>query len=171
MGVERKPFEIVAECGMVGFPVASDIERISAEIEKARRGIPGIVRAAVVPPAIYREKQYVLQARFLVWANDGADASRAVEGLLDAAAIPCQAVVPTGRALGSRDVPPAPSMRAPAGGKGAAHAGATRAGAASRKAAKKPAAKKPAPKRAKSGGRAAAARKAKPAARATKRRR
>jgi hypothetical protein len=169
MGVERKPFEIVAECGMVGFPVASDIERISAEIEKARRGIPGIVRAAVVPPAIYREKQYVLQARFLVWANDGADASRAVEGLLDAAAIPCQAVAPTGRALGPRDVPPAPSMRAAAGGKAAAHAGATRAGAASRKSAKKPAARKPAPKKARS--KARAAKPARKAARATKRRR
>jgi hypothetical protein len=173
MGVERKPFEIVAECGMAGFPVAADIDRISAEIEKARRGSPNVVRAVVVPPAIYRDKQYVLQARFLVWANDGADASRAVETVLDDSAIPCQAVVPTGRALGTRDIPPAPSARA-AAGRAASRPAA--AGAASpAKAAKKPPAKRAASAKTRPAGRTAGSRRtartaraARPAARRSK---
>jgi hypothetical protein len=115
--VGRKPFEIVAECEMTGFPAAADIERVGAQIEKARRSRPDVVRAAVSSPAVYRDRQYVLDTRFVVWADDGAGAARAVGELLKAAGVPCRTVVPSGRALTEADVSTpakaAPSASAP----------------------------------------------------------
>jgi hypothetical protein len=112
--VGRKPFEIVAECEMTGFPMAADIERIGARIEKARRARPDVVRAAVSSPAIYRDRLYVLDTRFLVWAEDGAGASRAVGELLKAAGVPCRTVVPSGRALAEAEVSPPAKAAKPA---------------------------------------------------------
>lgn len=100
----RRPFEIVAECEMIGFPMAADIERMRAQIEKARKSRPDVVRAAVSSPAIYRDRLYVLDTRFLVWAEDGAGASRAVGELLKASGVKCRTVMPSGRALAETEV-------------------------------------------------------------------
>jgi len=107
----QKPFEIMAECAMVGFPTGADIGRIRGLIETARRSRPAIVRAAVNPPAIYRDKQYVLPTRFVVWAKDGARAIQAVDGLLQDAGVPRRTVLPSGRALTEADVPPPPGPK------------------------------------------------------------
>lgn len=116
----RRPFEIVAECEMTGFPMAADIERMGAQIEKARRSRPDVVRAAVSSPAIYRDRQYVLDTRFLVWAEDGAGATHVVGELLRAARVPCRTVVPSGRALAEAEVlPPAKAARPASAPKGA----------------------------------------------------
>jgi hypothetical protein len=146
MGVDRRPFEIAAQCRMVGFPMGADISRLSEQIDKARAARPEVVRVAVVPPAVYRDGQYALQARFVVWARDGAGAVGAVEDLLGDAAVPYASVMPSGRALGSHEAP-RPQARAAASASGAARA---------RKARKPATAAKKAPKA------AAAARRAKP---------
>lgn len=106
-----KPFEIVAECQMVGLPTGADIGRIREQIEGARRSWPAIVRAAVNPPAIYRDMQYVLPTRFVVWAEDGARATQAVEELMKGAGVSCGTVLPSGKALTEADVPPQPRPR------------------------------------------------------------
>ncbi len=109
MGTDRKPIEITAECAMAGFPTGADIGRIREQIEVARRSRPEVVRAAVNPPAIYRDKQYVLPTRFVVWAEDDARAIQAIEGLFRDAGVPCRAVLPSGRSLTETEVPPPPA--------------------------------------------------------------
>lgn len=114
MIVGRRPFEIVAECEMTGFPMEADIERVRAQIEKARRSRPDVVRAAVSSPAIYRDRQYVLDTRFLVWAEDGAGATQVVGELLRAAGVPCRTVLPSGRAVAEAEAPPPAKAAKPA---------------------------------------------------------
>ena len=104
----RKPFEIIAECVMAGLPTGADIGRIREQIETARRSKPEVVRAAVNPPAIHRDIQYVLQTRFVVWAEDNARAVQVVEGLMLDAGVSYQSVLPSGRAMAEADVPPPP---------------------------------------------------------------
>ena len=104
----RKPFEIVAECVMAGLPTGADIGRIREQIETARRSKPEVVRAAVNPPAIHRDIQYVLQTRFVVWAEDNARAVQVVEGLMLDAGVSYLSVLPSGRAMAEADVPPPP---------------------------------------------------------------
>ncbi len=111
MVMDRKPFEIVAECQMAGFPTGADIGRIREQIETARRSRPEVVRAAVNPPAIYRDKWYVLPARFVVWAEDGTQAIQTVAGLLQDAGVPCRTVLPSGRGLTEAEVPPPPEPK------------------------------------------------------------
>ncbi len=103
--MDPKPFEIVAECELVGLPSGTDIGRISEQIEKARRSRPEVVRAMTNPPAVYRSRGYVLQTRFVVWAEDAPHAMDAVGGLLQDAEVPCRTIVPTGRALPEAEVP------------------------------------------------------------------
>ena len=104
----RKPFEIVAECLMAGLPTGADIGRIREQIETARRSRHEVVRAAVNPPAIHRDIQYVLQTRFVVWAEDNARAVEVVEGLMLDAGVSYLSVLPSGRAMAEADVPPPP---------------------------------------------------------------
>jgi hypothetical protein len=111
MGVERRPFEIIAECAMDGFPTTADIDRISGAVEGARRSLPDVVRAAVSPPAVFRDGRYVLESRFIVWADSGASATQTVRGLLETAGVATRSILPSGRALSASDVP-APSRRA-----------------------------------------------------------
>lgn len=108
--MDRKPFEIVAECETAGFPTGTDIERVNEQVGQARRSRPEVVQATVSPPAIFREKRYVLQARFVVWAADGVSATQVVEGLLEDAGVACRTVLPTGRALTGLAVPPPPEL-------------------------------------------------------------
>ena len=109
----RKPFEIVAECVMAGLPTGVDIGRIREQIETARRSKPEVVRAAVNPPAIHRDIQYVLQTRFVVWAEDNARAVQVVEALMKDAGVSYQSVFPSGRALAEADVPAPPKTMKP----------------------------------------------------------
>lgn len=106
--MDRRPFEIIAECEMTGFPTGADIGRLRERIESARRSQPGVVRALVNPPPIYKERRYVLLTRFVVWAVDGVRAVQAVAELLQDAAIACRTVLPSGRALTDAEVPPLP---------------------------------------------------------------
>ena len=112
--MERKPFEIVAECEIAGFPTGADIERVTGQIEKARHSRPGVVQVTVSPPAIFRETRYVLQTRFTVWAEDGVSATQVVVGLLRDARVPCGTVIPSGRALTASSIPSPPKMVKPA---------------------------------------------------------
>jgi hypothetical protein len=105
MSVARKPFEIVAECEMAGFPSGVDIERLTARLDQARSGQPDVVRATVTPPAVYRDGRYVLDARFLVWAEDANGATNAVEEVLRTAEVTCRFVTPSGRAVAESEVP------------------------------------------------------------------
>jgi len=109
----RKPFEIVAECVMAGLPTGADIGRIREQIETARRSKPEVVRAAVNPPAIHRDTQYVLQTRFVVWAEENARAVQVVEALMKDAGVSYQSVFPSGRALAEAEVPPQPKLGKP----------------------------------------------------------
>src|SRR5574341_2252986 len=113
MPMDRRPFEIVAECMIARFPTGADIGQIREQIESARASRPEVVRAAVNPPAIYRGTQYVLQTRFVAWAEDNAGAIQAVEGLMQDAGVPCRSVLPSGRALSDADVPPPPQVGKP----------------------------------------------------------
>jgi hypothetical protein len=99
MVMDRKPFEIVAECEMPRFPTAADVTRVSEQIAAARRARPDIVQAAVTPPAIYRAGRYVLQARLITWAEDVSRAVQAAQGLLADAGLPCRAALPSSRSL------------------------------------------------------------------------
>jgi len=74
--MDGKPFEILAECEMPAFPTGADIARVMDQIESARRSRPEVVRTTVNPPAIYRERRYVLPTRLVVWAEDAAGALR-----------------------------------------------------------------------------------------------
>lgn len=106
MDVERRPFEIVAECEMAGFPSGADVDRVRERIQEAQHSWPAIVRAAVNPPAVFKDRRYVLQARFVVWAENGGAATQAVEGLLAGAGVQCRTVLPSGRALTEGETPP-----------------------------------------------------------------
>jgi len=106
--MDRRPFEVVAECITASFPTGAEIGQIREQIETARASRPEVVRAAINPPAIYRGLQYVLQTRFVVWAEDSAAAVQAVAGLMRDAGVPCRSVLPSGRALAESDVPPPP---------------------------------------------------------------
>lgn len=110
MVVKRKPFETIAECEMVAFPTGADIERVSEQIEMARASYPNVVQATVSPPAIFRDRRYVLQTRFVVWSDDGTGATRAVEGLLKHAGVACRTMLPSGRALTEAATPPPPEL-------------------------------------------------------------
>jgi hypothetical protein len=103
--MDRKAFEIIAECEMAAFPTTADISKLGEQIETARRSRPEIVQATVKPPATYREKQYRLPTGFVVWAKEVAAAVQAVEGLLKKAGVPCRVVLPSGRALAEADLP------------------------------------------------------------------
>jgi hypothetical protein len=107
----RKPFEIAAECTMPGFPTGADVTRVSEQIETARRARPDVVRATVNPPAIYRDRSYVLQTKFIVWADDASRALQAAKDLLADTGLPCRAVLPSSRALleGEAAPPPVPA--------------------------------------------------------------
>lgn len=104
--MDRKPFEIVAECELPAFPTGADITRVSEQIEAARRSRPNVVQAAVNPPAIYKQKRYVLQTRLVVWAEDTTRALQAAQDLLAETAFPCRTALPSSRALVEADVPP-----------------------------------------------------------------
>lgn len=109
-----KPFEVAAECAMAGLPTGMDIARVSEELEKARRRAPGIVRATVQAPAVFRDRAYVLDSRFVVWADDGDGAVEAVGNLLHGASITHRNMHLSGRALAEADVPrPGGAARAP----------------------------------------------------------
>lgn len=103
--VAQKPFEIIAECMMESLPASADVASLSERIEAERRKHPGVVRAAVQTPAIFRDRGYVLETRFLVWADDGAAAERMVENLVKASGVTCRGVHLSGRALAEADVP------------------------------------------------------------------
>jgi hypothetical protein len=90
---------------MAGFPSGVEIERVGQVIDQARSAKPEVVRATIAPPAIYRDGRYVLDARFIVWADDPAGATGLVEDLLAGAGIACRLVVPSGRSLGDTEVP------------------------------------------------------------------
>lgn len=115
----RRPYEIMADCELSGFPTTADVARIGEALERARRAHAEVVRATVVPPAAFRDGRYVLQARFHVWAEDVSAATRAVERVVAEAGLSSRAVLPTGRALSEADLPPAPEAREPAAGRGA----------------------------------------------------
>jgi hypothetical protein len=146
--MDRRPFEIVAECEMLGFPTAADIARVSERIEAARRARPDIVRAAVNPPAIYRERRYFLQAKLIAWADDVSGAVQIAQGLLADAGLPYRTALPSSRSLVETEITPpskpvrsrkptarsgaAPAKRAPRPRRGKSHPRATK-GAAKRR--------------------------------------
>jgi hypothetical protein len=148
MVVELKPYEVVAQCEIAGFPTAADVERMAAGIEKTRGSRPEVVRGAVVPPAIYRDRRYILDGRFVVWAADAQAACSAVEDLLNAAGIVCRSAIPSGRALAAIDIPQ------PRAATSARKAATARPGAHPSKPASRPAKSRP-PKRASRPARAA----------------
>ena len=104
--MDRKPFEIVAECEMPGFPTAADITRVSEHIEAARRVRSDVVRATVNPLAIYRERRYVLQAKLITWAEDVSRAVQIVQELLADAGLPRRTVLPSSRSLNEAEISP-----------------------------------------------------------------
>lgn len=106
MVVAERPFEIVAECVMSGLPDSADIARFGARLEQLHRQEPAVVRATIHPPARFRDRGYVLEARFLVWGEDGDAATGTIERLLQQAEIPCRGVHLSGRAITEADVPP-----------------------------------------------------------------
>jgi hypothetical protein len=108
MDVMRRPYEIMADCELIGFPTAADVGRVGESLERARRAHAQVVKATVLPPAAFRDGRYILQTRFLVWAEDARTATRAVEGVITTAGLASRLVLPTGRALSDADVPAAP---------------------------------------------------------------
>jgi hypothetical protein len=115
--VDRRPFEIVVGCEMAGFPTGMDIERVNERITNARRSRPNVVQGAASPPAIYRDSRYILEARFIVWAENAEGAARSVEDLLRDAGVECRMVVPSGRALTGLAVSPPPETKPTPGDK------------------------------------------------------
>jgi len=106
--MDGKPFEILAECEMPAFPTGADIARVMDQIESARRSRPEVVRTTVNPPAIYRERRYVLPTRLVVWAEDAAGALRAAAEVLANAGLLCRTILPSSRAVGDAEAPPPP---------------------------------------------------------------
>jgi len=115
MHVTQKPFEVIAECVMESLPASADVVNLSERIEAERRKHPGIVRATVQTPAIFRDRKYVLETRCLVWADDGASAERMVQTLVAACGVACRGVYQSGRALAEADVPRPAATEAKAG--------------------------------------------------------
>ena len=113
--MDRRPFEIIAECELAGFPTSEDVDRITGLIAAARKSQPEIVRAAVTPPAVFRGRHYVLESRLIVWAEDSAGALKVAKALMKEAGVRCRAVLPSGRAMAQAEVPPMPK---PGKGKG-----------------------------------------------------
>ncbi len=101
----QKPYEVIAKCMMAGLPAGSDIVAFGERLEKVRRKVPGVVRATPQPPAVFRDGAYVLEARFVAWADDGESALRAAARLLDAALVTCSDLYLSGRALSEVDAP------------------------------------------------------------------
>jgi hypothetical protein len=149
--VSDKPFEVIAECAMAGFPTNADITRITEQIERARRRDAAIARAGVQTPAVYKDRAYTLVTRFLVWAPDGPRAMDTVGNLLQGAGIHCRGMHLSGRALVDADLVPAAAPAAPRAGavKKSAAKAAGRSASRGRRAALRPAAKKARAKRAK----------------------
>ena len=113
--MELRPFELVAACELASLPTSRDIAELTARLERARAGVPAVVSATPQPPAIYRNLAYVLESRFVAWANTAEDAAGMVKGLMDSAGVLCRSVYLSGRALAPTDVPrpeaPAPQPR------------------------------------------------------------
>ncbi|MDQ7850622.1 MAG: hypothetical protein QN152_09385 [Armatimonadota bacterium] len=80
--------------------------RVGEQIEQARRARSHVMRAVVNPPAVYKEKRYVLQAKLVVWAEDVSRALQAARELLAEAGLPCRTIHPSARALTTAEVPP-----------------------------------------------------------------
>jgi hypothetical protein len=119
-------------------------------LDQARGAKPEVVRAMIAPPAIYRDGRYVLDARFLVWADDPSGATGLVEEVLAGAGVACRLVVPSGRSLSDAEVPRPRAARPAPAGKGkrpvaakrpAARPGKTKAKATVKTTRRKPAAK------------------------------
>lgn len=139
-----KPYEVIAKCTMVGLPAASDIAAIGDRLDKARRQVQGVVRAAPQPPAVFRDGGYVVETRVVTWADDAEGAVRSAQRLLETARVTWSDLYPSGRVLSETDTP-----RTAASGAAASSAGtAPRKPAAApkrktaRRAAKRPAAKR-----------------------------
>lgn len=157
----QKPFEVAVGCAMPGLPTGGDIERIGERLDQARRRAPEVVRTAVSGPAAFKDRAYVLESRFVVWADDGERAVTTVGTLLDGAKIAYSGLRLSGRALTDADAP-----RPSAGAAGHPPASGTRVGTP-RPSGAKAAGKVRAPKRASTG--AARAKKAPPRRRAAAR--
>ncbi len=103
--MSQKLFEVAVECAMPGLPTGGDIERVGERLEAARRRAADIVRTALQGPAAFKDRSYVLEGRFVVWADDGERAVTAVGTLLDGAKIPYRGLHLSGRALTDADAP------------------------------------------------------------------
>ena len=100
-----KPFEVAGECAMPGLPTGGDIEQVGDRLEQARRRTPHVVRTALQGPAAFKDRVYVLEGRFVVWADDGERAVMAIGSLLDGAKIPYRSLHLSGRSLTDADAP------------------------------------------------------------------
>lgn len=122
----QKPYEVIAKCVMVGLPGSSDIALLGERLSKSRSHAPGMVLAAPRPPAVFRDGGYVLETRFVAWADDGTGALLTAERVLQAAKVVCSELYLSGRALSEADAPrPAaqrpkvsPKRKAAPGGRG-----------------------------------------------------
>lgn len=101
----QKLFEVAGECAMLGLPTGRDIARVGERLEQARRRAPQVVRTAVQGPAAFKDRAYVLEGRFVVWADDGERAVTAIGTLLDGAKISYRSLHLSGRALTDADAP------------------------------------------------------------------
>ncbi|MGQ0551373.1 MAG: hypothetical protein ACT4PY_17070 [Armatimonadota bacterium] len=101
----QKLFEVAGECPMPGLPTGGDIARVGERLEQARRRAPQVVRTAVQGPAAFKDRVYVLEGRFVVWADDGERAVTAIGTLLDGAKISYRSLHLSGRALTDADAP------------------------------------------------------------------
>jgi len=103
--MSEKLFEVAGECAMSGLPTGVEIERVGVQLEQARRRTPAVVRTVVQGPAAFKDRAYVLESRFVVWADDGDRAVTAVGSLLEGAKIPYRGLHLSGRALTDADAP------------------------------------------------------------------
>jgi hypothetical protein len=103
--VAAKPYEVIAKCTMVGLPAASDIAAVGDRLDKARRQIRGVVRAAPQPPAVFRDGGYVVETRIVTWADDAEGAVRSARDLLETARVTWSELYPSGRVLSETDTP------------------------------------------------------------------
>lgn len=133
--MSERLFEVAGECAMSGLPTGGDIERVGERLEQARRGAPQVVRTALQGPAAFKDRSYVLEGRFVVWADDGERAVVVVGNLLDGAKIPYRSLRLSGRALTDADAPRPSGRRssAPPARKTAARPKVKAAGARSKK--------------------------------------
>lgn len=129
----QRPYEIIAKCVMVGLPGSSDIASLGERLSKSRSHAPGMVVAAPRPPAVFQDGGYVLETRFVAWADDGAGALLTAERVLQAAKVVCSDLYLSGRALSEADAPRPATQRTAAAAKTATR----RSGAVTRKVAPK----------------------------------